>query len=83
LEIVTQGPANGGAPVSTIEWLGAYGGKGRVAQLTPSGPFISANFDIYDGTATQAIPEPASSALIALGGVAATIIASRRRTRSD
>jgi hypothetical protein len=71
LEIVTQGPANGGAPVSTIEWLGAYGGKGRVAQFTPNGPFLSTNFDIYAGTATQVVPEPACSALVAIGALTA------------
>jgi hypothetical protein len=81
LEIVTQGPANGGAPVSTIEWLGAYGGKGRVAQLTPNGPFISTNFDIYAGTATQVVPEPACCALIAIGTFALTVRAGAGRRR--
>ena len=33
LRIVAQGPGNGGPPSSTIEWLGAYGGKGRIAQI--------------------------------------------------
>jgi hypothetical protein len=81
LQIVTQGPANGGAPFSTIEWLGAYGGKGRIAQLTPNGPFISTNFDIYAGSATQIVPEPTSGALVVLGAIAATMPLARKRSR--
>jgi hypothetical protein len=81
LEIIAQGPANGGAPVSTIEWLGFYSGNGRIAQFTPNGPFISTNFDIYSGTATQVVPEPASAALMTLGAIAATMTAARRRHR--
>jgi hypothetical protein len=81
LKVVAQGPANGGAPISTIEWLGAYGGKGRIAQLTPNGPFISTNFDLYAGTATQAIPEPACGALITFGALTLNAISARRRDR--
>jgi hypothetical protein len=82
LKIVAQGPANGGETSSTIEWLGAYGGKGRIAQFTPTLPTISTNFDIYAGTTTQAVPEPASGLLIAIGTVAAMISARRRRLAS-
>jgi hypothetical protein len=63
LKIVTQGPANGGSPMSTIEWLGAYiFDNGRISQAT--GPLTSANFDIYSGTATQVIPEPATLVIV-------------------
>jgi hypothetical protein len=84
LEIIAQGPANGGTPTSTIEWLGFYSGNGRIAQLTPNGPFISSNFDIYHGTSTQAVPEPACSVLLmSLGAFVATMTAARRRCRSN
>jgi hypothetical protein len=65
LQIIAQGPDNGGAPISSIEWLGAYFDNGRIAQLI--GPFTSANFDIFSGTASQMVPEPASGAMLALG----------------
>jgi hypothetical protein len=49
-----------------IEWLGVYAmGQGRIAQLVS--PTRSENFDIFSGTATQAIAEPTSAALCALG----------------
>jgi hypothetical protein len=67
LKIVAKGPGTGGPLSSTIEWLGAYNGKGRIAQLT--GPTSSANFDLYAGTATQMIPEPTSGALLAFGAI--------------
>jgi hypothetical protein len=77
LKIITQGPANGGSPASTIEWLGAYiFDNGRIAQLT--GGFTSANFDIYSGTATQVIPEPATTGLL-LPLVVASVAFVRRR----
>ncbi len=84
LRIVTQGPANGGGPVTNIEWLGAYGGNGRIgriAQLTPGGPFLSDNFDIYAGTASQMIPEPASGALLAIA--VCLVVIWRPHTRFD
>ena len=74
LQITAKGPNNGGSTSSTIQWLGAYAvGQGRIAQLITS--TTSANFDIFSGSATQ-IPEPASFALIAVGGL---FTASRRR----
>jgi hypothetical protein len=78
LEIVALGPGNGGGPQSTIEWLGAYGGNGRIAQLVPPPP-PSASFDIYPGTATQVIPEPATVALAA--PLAVVFVAAFRRRR--
>jgi hypothetical protein len=79
LQIVAQGPDNGGGSSSTLEWLGAYGGKGRIAQATTGIP-PSQNFDLYAGTATQ-VPEPASAALLALGVMAATCFSARRLRR--
>jgi hypothetical protein len=78
LKIVTQGPANGGAASSTIEWLGAYiFDNGRISQIV--GGFTSANFDIYSGTATQLIPEPATVLLLPLAALWAAVFVRRRR----
>jgi hypothetical protein len=78
LKIVAQGPANGGSPSSTIEWLGAYiFDNGRIAQLV--GGFTAENFDIYSGTATQVIPEPASGVLLSIGVLVTMIAVSARR----
>jgi hypothetical protein len=66
LQIVAKGPANGGATHSTIQWLGAYSGNGRISNGTTGFP-PSQNFDIYAGTDTQFIPEPASAVLMGLG----------------
>jgi hypothetical protein len=79
LEIVAKGPANGGAPISNIEWLGAYFDNGRIAQLV--GPFTAANFDIFSGSASQAIPEPATAAMLAIGVFAAMQAFDRRNRR--
>jgi len=78
LRIIAQGPGNGGPLSSSIQWLGAYAvGKGRIAQLISSTSV--ANFDIFAGTSTQ-IPEPASSTMLAIGGIATmTGFAARRR----
>jgi hypothetical protein len=77
LRILTQGPASGGASISsTIEWLGAYAGKGRIAQLAGFGAVA---FDIYAGTATQAVPEPTNLGLIALYVYACVLSSTRRR----
>jgi fibronectin-binding autotransporter adhesin len=50
LQIVTQGPGNGGPANSTIQWLGAYSGQGRISQGTSSG---YSNFDQFSGTQSQ------------------------------
>ena len=77
LQIVAQGPANGGPSLSsTIQWLGAYAvGHGRIAQIVG---ITGENFDLYAGTATQAIPEPASGALLVFGAVAMLLGLGRR-----
>jgi hypothetical protein len=74
LRLVALGPGNGGPSSSTIQWLGAYGGKGRISQLAGSS---SLNFDIYAGSATQ-VPEPTSLGLILVGSF---VIAARSRRR--
>jgi hypothetical protein len=76
-KIIGLGPSNGGPTSSTIEWLGAYGGKGRIAQLKTGMPPTQI-FDIYAGTDTQFIPEPASAALLALGMIVAMSIRASR-----
>ena len=48
LEIVTAGPSTSGASFSTIEWLGAYDGNARIAQVIPGG---AGNFEIIAGIA--------------------------------
>src|SRR5437868_6928910 len=55
LRIVALGPGNGGPSSSTIQWLGAYSGNGRIAQNTITS---AQSFDIYSGSATQGVPEP-------------------------
>ena len=46
-------PSSGGGNSSTIEWLGAYnGGKGVIAQITGN---TATNFEIFAGSATQAV----------------------------
>ena len=60
LEIMTAGPSTSGASFSTIEWLGAYDGNARIAQLIPDG---AGNFEIVAGiapglaTAAALVPE--------------------------
>jgi hypothetical protein len=84
LKILTEGPQNGGAALSsTIEWLGVYAvGHGRIAQLINGGS-SAGNFDIYAGTATQRVPEPMSAALLAFGAVIVTAVLARRRLRTS
>jgi hypothetical protein len=60
-----------GSGPTTIHWLGAYGGNGRIAQG-------GLNFDLYKGSAT--VPEPATCALMAIALTAIT--AASRRSRS-
>jgi hypothetical protein len=81
LQIVTQGPGNGGPSSSTIQWLGsAAGGQGRIAQIV--GGQVGQNFDVYSGSATQAfVPEPASCALLAIGTIAMGIARVRYRSK--
>lgn len=74
LKIIAKGPANGGPSSSTIEWLGAYSGKGRIAQISGAS---ATNFDIYSGTATQ-VPEPVGCSLMLIGSAIALL---RNRTR--
>jgi hypothetical protein len=81
LRIEALGPDNGGSTSSTIEWLGVYAvGHGRIAQLIAGGT-TSANFDIFAGSATQVIPEPASAALLALASVVMSLGPGSRRSR--
>ena len=83
LQIVAQGPANGGPSLSsTIEWLGVYAiGHGRIAQLTSR--TTSENFDTFAGSDTQVVPEPASAVLLAFASaIMAVRIASRRSRRA-
>ena len=70
LKILAQGPQGGVANLSsTIEWLGVYAvGHGRIAQAITAPPHAM-NFDIYAGTATQAVPEPMSGALLVFGAI--------------
>lgn len=82
LNIVAQGPANGGPSLtSTIEWLGVYAvGHGRISQLVSGG---GQNFDTFAGTASQAIPEPTSCVLLAFASVIGSFrIVSRRSKRT-
>jgi hypothetical protein len=74
LRIVGLGPANGGPNISVIQWLGAYNGQGRIAQINGS---TAQNYD-FSGTATQ-VPEPASAALCILGAAGAWLTTTARR----
>jgi hypothetical protein len=78
LKIVAAGPINGGPATSTLQWLGAYNGNGRIAQF--AGPNAQ-NFDKYSGTLSQSVPEPASGALIATAAVGALAMSNRRAAR--
>lgn len=64
LKIVTAGVGP-----TTIQWLGAYGGNGRIAQA-------GTNFDLYSGSAS--VPEPASCALVFVVGLIAALATNRR-----
>jgi hypothetical protein len=77
LKIIALGPNNGGPATSTIEWLGHYTGKGRIAQLAGTGQ----NFDLYAGTASQSVPEPASAALLACAAMGPYLTSRRRSVR--
>jgi hypothetical protein len=78
LKIVAQGPGNGGPLSSAIDWLGVYAvGQGRISQLINGGA-TAGNFDIFAGTATQLVPEPTVSVLLAWGCV---FLAPKRASR--
>jgi hypothetical protein len=61
--------ATAGSGLTTLNWLGAYSGKGRIAQA-------GQNFDLYSGSVS--VPEPASCVLATLGLIAAGAIGLRR-----
>jgi hypothetical protein len=73
LRIIAKGPGNGGPSSSTIQWLGAYNGQGRIAQINGN---TAQNYD-FSGTATQ-VPEPASVAVLAVAGLIAATCRRRR-----
>jgi hypothetical protein len=77
LRITARGPGTGGPSSSTLQWLGAYGGKGRIAQATLTS---TQNFDIYSGSLTQSVPEPTTVAMLALGAIAMAAASRRRRS---
>jgi hypothetical protein len=84
LKVIATGPSAGPASFSsTIEWLGVYGtgsNKGRMSQITGlfGTNYTTSNFDIFAGTATQSVPEPASAVLIA---ISAMVLPQRRRRK--
>jgi hypothetical protein len=81
LRFEALGPGNGGSTSSTIEWLGVYAvGHGRIAQLV-GGPEDAENFDIFAGSATQFVPEPASTTLFALASVGLALAFGSRHSR--
>jgi hypothetical protein len=59
-----------GTGLTTVSWLGAYSGKGRIAQG-------GVNFDVFSGSVS--VPEPASASLAILGLTATFLFARRRR----
>lgn len=58
-----------GSGFTTIDWLGAYSGKGRIAQA-------GQNFDLYSGSIS--VPEPTTSAFALLLATAILVIRRRR-----
>ena len=84
LTILTSGPSTG-ANSSTIEWLGVYGAfnrNGRITQITgkTGTTYHTSNFNVYSGTAMQAIPEPGTAALIGISS-AVLLLAIQRKGR--
>ena len=59
-----------GSGPTTIHWLGAYGGNGRIAQG-------GENFDLYSGSAS--VPEPVSCVLMVVALTAALAFGRRNR----
>lgn len=78
LRIVAAGPGTGGPLSSTIQWLGAYSGNGRIAQIVGTS---AQNFDIFAGSATQTVPEPASAILMATAAVGMFAVGRKRSAR--
>jgi hypothetical protein len=79
LTIRTSGPPL--SPSSTIQWLGAYSGTGKITQVTGQlGTTYTTGDFFFAGTATQAIPEPASAAMIAIGLAVGSFSVRRRRS---
>jgi T5SS/PEP-CTERM-associated repeat protein len=70
LKILTEGPMT--SQTTTIQWLGAYSGNGRIAQLTGGGT-TSTNFDTFAGTATQTLPSDIRNWINPAGGNFATL----------
>ena len=86
LTVMASGPSAGPPSFSsTIQWLGVYGvgsNKGRIAQInggTSGGPYTVGNYDTFAGSATQSVPEPVSSLLLAVGAIATFGLNRRRR----
>lgn len=80
LQITTTGPSLGSLS-STIQWLGAYnGGKGRITQVTGlnGGTYTTSNFDVFSGSLTQTVPEPACALLLGIGTIFAPLARRRR-----
>jgi len=83
LQIVATGPSTG-SPSSTLQWLGVYGAgssNGRITQVTGlfGTTYTTSNFDIFSGSATQSVPEPASAVLIAISSM---VLPQRRRRKA-
>lgn len=80
LKITALGPGNGGPQSSTLEWLGAYATKGIVAQITGKfgQSYTIGTFD-FAGSATQFVPEPATTILLCLMVFAVPMRRFRRR----
>ena len=80
LTILASGPPT--ALSSSIEWLGVYGNansQGLIVQVNggTSPNYTTGNY-FFSGSATQAVPEPASLALLS---IATCVAVSYRRTR--
>jgi hypothetical protein len=87
LTVMASGPSAGPPSFSsTIQWLGVYGvgsNKGRISQITggtSGGPYTAGNFDTFAGSATQSVPEPATTILLGLAVFAVPMRRFRRRS---
>jgi hypothetical protein len=77
LRIVAKGPGTGGPSSSTIQWLGAFNGNGRISQIVGNN---SQSF-LFAGSATQ-VPEPASAVLMCVAAAGIFTLTKRRATRT-